>query len=179
MCTHASGLFIQQWHRSLAATKFALGHHFSDVIETPVMSMFYGGQLQAMLPKLHSKNFDGMELIRPLYCVHEDAIIAWKNYNHLQFLQCACRFTEARDAAGDGIGESKRQEMKLLLRELQKDQSQYWRKSMFRAIHGVQLDTFPGFKFRAGRSRFRRPTTCGAPPLRRMKRRFDTEEVRR
>ena len=87
-----------------------------------------------------------MELIRPLYCVHEDAIIAWKNYNHLQFLQCACRFTEARDAAGDGIGESKRQEMKLLLRELKKTNPNI-EKSIFRAIHGVQLDTFPGFKY--------------------------------
>ena len=87
-----------------------------------------------MPPKLHSKNFPGMELIRPLYCVHEDAIIAWKNYNHLQFLQCACRFTEARDAAGDGIGESKRQEMKLLLRELKKTNPNI-EKSIFRAIH--------------------------------------------
>lgn len=119
-----------------------------------------------------------MELIRPLYCVHEDAIIAWKNYNGLRFLQCACRFTEERDGAADGVGESKRQEMKLLLRELKKTNPNI-EKSMFRAIHGVQLDTFRASNSGAGRSRFRRPTTCGAPPLRRMKRRFDTEEVRR
>ena len=100
-----------------------------------------------MMPKLHSKNFPGMELIRPLYCVHEDAIIAWKNYNHLHFLQCACRFTEARDASGDGVGESKRQEMKLLLRQLKKTNPNV-EKSIFQAIHGVQLDTFPGFKYR-------------------------------
>ena len=88
-----------------------------------------------------------MELIRPLYCVHEDAIIAWKNYNGLRFLQCACRFTEERDGADDGVGDSKRQEMKLLLRQLKKTNPNI-EKSMFRAIHGVQLDTFPGFKFR-------------------------------
>lgn len=79
--------------------------------------------------------------------MHEDAIIAWKNYNHLRFLQCACRFTEARDASGDGVGESKRQEMKMLLRELKKTNPNI-EKSIFRAIHGVQLDTFPGFKYR-------------------------------
>lgn len=133
--------------RELGCNKIALGHHFSDVIETTLLGLFYGAQLQAMPPKLHSKNFPGMELIRPLYCVHEDAIVAWKNYNRLRFLQCACRFTEARDAAGDGIGESKRQEVKLLLRQLRRENPNI-EKSIFRAIHGVQLDTFPGFKYR-------------------------------
>ena len=132
--------------QELGCNKIALGHHFSDVIETTLLGLFYGAQLQTMPPKLHSKNFPGMELIRPLYCVHEDDIIAWKNYNHLQFLQCACRFTEARDASGDGVGERKRQEMKVLLRELKKTNPNI-EKSMFRAIHGVQLDTFPGFKY--------------------------------
>ncbi len=131
----------------LGCNKIALGHHFSDVIETTLLGLFYGAQLQAMPPKLHSKNFPGMELIRPLYCVHEDAIVNWRNYNDLHFLQCACRFTEARDASGDGIGESKRQEVKLLLRELKKANPNI-EKSIFRAIHGVQLDTFPGFKHR-------------------------------
>ena len=98
-----------------------------------------------MPPKLRSKNFPGMELIRPLYCVHEDAVIAWKNYNHLQFLQCACRFTEERDAAGDGVGHSKRQEIKFLLRELRKNNPNI-EKSIFQGINGVQIDTFPGFK---------------------------------
>ena len=133
--------------QELGCNKIALGHHVSDVLETTLLGLFYGAQLQAMMPKLHSKNFPGMELIRPLYCVHEDAIIAWKNYNHLRFLQCACRFTEARDASGDGIGQSKRQEMKLLLRQL-KETNPNIEKSIFRAIHGVQLDTFPGFKYR-------------------------------
>jgi len=133
--------------QELGCNKIALGHHFSDVVETTVLGLFYGGQVQAMPPKLHSKNFPGMELIRPLYCVHEDSIIAWKNYNGLRFLQCACRFTEARDASGDGVGESKRQEMKVLLWELKKTNPNI-EKSIFRAIHGVQLDTFPGFKYR-------------------------------
>ena len=133
--------------QELGCNKIALGHHFSDVVETTVLGLFYGGQVQAMPPKLHSKNFPGMELIRPLYCVHEDAIIAWRNYNDLHFLQCACRFTEARDASGDGIGESKRQEVKFLLRELKKTNPNI-EKSIFRGLHGVQLDTFPGFKYR-------------------------------
>lgn len=133
--------------QELGCNKIALGHHLSDVIETTLLGLFYGAQVQTMPPKLHSKNFPGMELIRPLYCVHEDAIIAWRNYNELRFLQCACRFTEARDASGDGIGESKRQEMKLLLRELKKNNPNI-EKSIFRAVHGVQLDTFPGFKYR-------------------------------
>lgn len=133
--------------QELGCNKIALGHHFSDVIETTLLGLFYGAQLQAMPPKLHSRNFPGMELIRPLYCVHEDAVTAWKNYNHLRFLQCACRFTEARDASGDGVGESKRQEIKLLLRQLKRENPNI-EKSIFRAIHGVQLDTFPGFKYR-------------------------------
>ena len=133
--------------QELGCNKIALGHHFSDVVETTVLGLFYGAQLQAMPPKLRSKNFPSMELIRPLYCVHEDAIVAWQNYNHLRFLQCACRFTEARDASGDGVGDSKRQEIKLLLRELKRGNPNI-EKSIFQAIHGVQLDTFPGFKHR-------------------------------
>ena len=139
--------------RDLGCNKIALGHHFSDVIETTLLGLFYGAQLQAMPPKLRSKNFPGMELIRPLYCVHEDAIVRWRDYNELHFLQCACRFTEARDASGDGIGESKRQEIKLLLRELKKTNPNI-EKSIFRAIHGVQLDTFPGFKYRGAAHTF-------------------------
>lgn len=133
--------------QALGCNKIALGHHFNDVIETTLMGMLYGGQIQAMLPRRRSDNYDGMELIRPLYCVHEDAIIAWKNYNHLQFLQCACRFTEEREAAGDGVGRSKRQEIKMLLRELKKTNPNI-EKSIFQGINGLQLDTFPGFKHR-------------------------------
>ena len=133
--------------KELGCNKIALGHHFSDVIETTLLGLFYGAQLQAMPPKLRSKNFPGMELIRPLYCVHEDAVVNWRNYNGLRFLQCACRFTENRDNSRDGVGESKRQEVKLLLRELKKTNPNI-EKCIFRAIHGVQLDTFPGFKYR-------------------------------
>ena len=145
LCARMRRGFLYEKARDLGCTKIALGHHMSDVIETTLLGLFYGAQLQAMPPKLHSQHFPGMELIRPLYCVHEDAIIAWKNYNNLRFLQCACRFTEARDAAPDGIGESKRQEVKALIRALKRDNPNI-EKSIFRAIHGVQLDTFPGFK---------------------------------
>ena len=131
--------------KELGCSKIALGHHFSDVIETTVMAMFYGGQLQAMLPKLHSMNFDGMELIRPLYCVHEDDIIAWKRYNDLEFIQCACRFTENCTACDNGGGGSKRQEIKTLIRRLKRDNPNI-EKSIFRSIHTVCLDTFPGYK---------------------------------
>lgn len=148
LCARMRRGFLYAKAQELGCNKIALGHHFSDVIETTVMGLFYGGQLQAMPPKLRSKNFPGMELIRPLYCVHEDAIIAWKNYNnHLQFLQCACRFTEEREAAGDGVGRSKRQEIKFLLRELKKTNPNI-EKSIFQGINGLQLDTFPGFKHR-------------------------------
>ena len=131
--------------RELGCNKIALGHHFNDVIETTLLGMFYGSKLEAMMPKLHSTNFEGMELIRPLYCVREDDIIAWRRYNEMEFLQCACRFTENRDNAPDGVGESKRQEVKLLLRRLRQDNPNI-EKSIFNSLHAVYLDTFPGYK---------------------------------
>ncbi|MGN0660135.1 MAG: ATP-binding protein [Oscillospiraceae bacterium] len=131
--------------KELGCNKIALGHHFSDVIETTLLGMFYGSQIQAMLPKLHSQNFEGMELIRPLYCIHEDAILAWKRYNGLEFIQCACRFTESIGKSGDGIGESKRQEIKHLIRELKKNNPNI-EISIFNSIHAVCLDTMPGYK---------------------------------
>ncbi len=127
--------------RELGCNKIALGHHFNDVIETTVLGMFYGSQLQAMLPGLSSTNFPGMELIRPLYCVHEEDIVAWARYNRLEFLQCACRFTEN----GAGGGASKRQEVKELLRRLKRDNPNI-EKSIFNSIHSVCLDTFPAYK---------------------------------
>ena len=153
LCARMRRGFLYSKAQELGCGKIALGHHFSDVIETTLLGLFYGAQLQAMPPKLHSRNFPGMELIRPLYCVHEDAIVAWRNYNHLRFLQCACRFTEERDDAEDGVGKSKRQEMKMLLREMKKTNPNV-EKSIFRAIHGVQLDTFPGFKYRGNAHSF-------------------------
>jgi tRNA(Ile)-lysidine synthase TilS/MesJ len=108
------------------------------------MAMFYGAQLQGMMPKLHSTNFPGMELIRPLYCVREEDIIAWARYNGLEFLQCACRFTENAATAGHET-DSKRKETKMLLAELKKTNPEI-ETSIFNAVHAVQLDTFPGFK---------------------------------
>ena len=130
--------------KELGCNKIALGHHFNDVIETTLMAMFYSSQLQAMIPKLHSQNFEGMELIRPLYCVHEDDILAWRRYNDLDFIQCACRFTENNAAHEDG-GDSKRQEIKLLIQRLRKD-NPILEKSLFNSIHSVCLNTFPGYK---------------------------------
>ncbi|MBQ8953223.1 MAG: tRNA 2-thiocytidine biosynthesis protein TtcA [Clostridia bacterium] len=131
--------------KELGCNKIALGHHFNDVIETTVMAMFYGAQLQAMLPKLHSDNFPGMELIRPLYCVHEEDIIAWKRYNELEFIQCACRFTENCTMCDNGGGGSKRQEIKTLIKRLKRDNPDI-EKSIFNSIHAVCLDTMPGWK---------------------------------
>ena len=128
--------------QKLGCNKIALGHHFSDVIETTVMGMLYGSQLQAMLPKLHSDNYPGMALIRPLYCVHEDDILAWKRYNHLEFIQCACRFTEA---AGQDTRLSKRLEIKNMIRQWKK-QNPTVEKSIFASLHNLCLDTFPAYK---------------------------------
>ena len=144
LCARMRRGFLYSKARELGCNKIALGHHFNDVIETTVMAMFYGAQLQGMMPKLHSTNFPGMELIRPLYCVHEDDIIAWKRYNHLEFLQCACKFTEH---AAEEIHASKRQEIKLLLKQLKHDNPDI-EKSVFSSIHSVNLDTFPEWKTR-------------------------------
>ena len=129
--------------KELGCNKIALGHHFSDVIETTVMAMFYGSQLQGMIPKLKSTNFEEMELIRPLYCVHEDDIIAWARYNNLHFIQCACRFTDA-DFVSE-TGGTKRKEIKELIRELKKSNPNI-EKSIFNSLHRVHLDTFVGYK---------------------------------
>jgi tRNA(Ile)-lysidine synthase TilS/MesJ len=145
LCARMRRGYLYSKAQSLGCNKIALGHHFNDVIETTVMGMFYGSQLQAMLPKLHSTNFEGMELIRPMYCVHEDDIIAWRRYNELEFIQCACRFTENCTICDNGGGGSKRQEIKVLLRRLKRDNPNI-EKSIFNSIHGVALDTFPGYK---------------------------------
>ena len=131
--------------RELGCNKIALGHHMNDVIETTVMAMFYGSQLQAMLPKLHSTNFEGMELIRPLYCIREEDILAWRTYNELEFIQCACRFTENCSICDNGGGGSKRQEVKTLIRRLKRENPGI-EKSIFTSIHAVNIETFPGYK---------------------------------
>ena len=131
--------------RELGCNKIALGHHFSDVIETTLIGMFYGSQLQAMLPELHSTNFEGMELIRPMYCIHEDSIKAWCRYNELEFIQCACRFTEQYKNNRNENLMSKRQEIKDLIKELKKTNPNI-EHSIFKSIHAVCLDTMPGYK---------------------------------
>ncbi len=130
--------------RELGCNKIALGHHFDDVIGTTVMGMFYGGQLQAMIPKLWAKNFPGMELIRPLYLVHEEHIIAWARANSLEFIQCACKFTE--DSAKHEGG-SKRLEIKNLIKELKKTNPTI-EDNIFASIHTLQLDTMVGWKYK-------------------------------
>ena len=145
LCARMRRGYLYSKAQSLGCNKIALGHHFNDVIETTVMSMFYGSQMQAMLPKLHSTNFAGMELIRPLYCVHEEDIIAWKQYNELEFIQCACRFTENCTMCDNGGGGSKRQEVKTLLRRLRRDNPGI-EHSIFISILAVNLDMMPGYK---------------------------------
>lgn len=128
--------------RKLGCNKIALGHHKNDVIETTVMAMLYGSQLQGMMPKLHSTNFAGMELIRPLYCVREDDIIAWAAYNGLEFIRCACRLTE-KSAVDESA--SKRLQVKRLIKSLE-EKDPGVEESIFNSIHGVCLDTFPAYK---------------------------------
>ena len=129
--------------KELGCNKIALGHHFSDVIETTVMGMFYGSQLQAMLPMLHSTNFEGMSLIRPLYCIHEDNILAWARYNELKFINCACSVTK-KNISCEEVSGSKRKEIKELIKSLKKD-NPLIEKSIFNSIHNVKLDTFVEF----------------------------------
>ena len=145
LCARMRRGYLYSRAQELGCNKIALGHHFNDVIETTVMSMFYGSQLQAMPPKLHSTSFPGMTLIRPMYCIREEDILAWKRYNDLEFIQCACRFTENCTMCDNGGGGSKRQETKLLLRRLKRDNPNI-ENSIFRSIHAVALDTMPGYK---------------------------------
>lgn len=128
--------------KELGCNKIALGHHKSDVIETTVMGMLYGGQLQGMLPRLTSTNFEGMELIRPMYCILEEDIIRWKNHNELDFIACACRFTENVETAEEF---SARKRVKELIAQLKKETPNV-ENCIFQSIHNVQLDTMVGFK---------------------------------
>ncbi|MDD3218482.1 MAG: ATP-binding protein [Lachnospiraceae bacterium] len=131
--------------KELGCNKIALGHHFDDVIETILMGMLYGGQVQTMMPKLHSTNFEGMELIRPLYLVREADIIRWMNYNNLHFIQCACRFTENCASCGGTEKGSKRAEIKELIQELSK-KSPFIEKNIFRSVENVNLNTVIAYK---------------------------------
>lgn len=128
--------------KKLGCNKIALGHHMDDVIETTLIGMFYSSQMSGMMPKLRSTNFEGMELIRPLYCVREEDIIKWARYNSLSFLRCACRFTEEQE---DGEREGKRKEIKELIRKLKKDNPDI-DISIFNSLHAVETETFPGHR---------------------------------
>ena len=118
LCARMRRGYLYNHAKELGCNKIALGHHFDDVIETTLLSMFYGAEIKTMMPKLHSDNYEGIDLIRPLYLVNEASIIAWKNYNELTFINCACRFTEGCSLINDGT--SKRKEMKELIKNLRK-----------------------------------------------------------
>ncbi|MGN1119687.1 MAG: ATP-binding protein, partial [Oscillospiraceae bacterium] len=128
--------------RELGCNKIALGHHYDDVIESILMGMIYGGQVQTMLPKLHSANFEGMQLIRPLYLVREESIKRWRDQNGLKFLLCACRFTEQHES---GEADSKRAEIKSLIAELAKRNPQI-ESNIFRSVENVRLDRIISYK---------------------------------
>ena len=132
--------------KQLGCNKIALGHHYDDVIETILMGMLYGAQMQTMMPKLHSTNFEGMELIRPLYLVREDDIKKWRDYNHLYFLQCACKFTETCSSCQEnGQNNSKRLEVKNLIREMKKT-NPYVEGNIFKSVENVNLSTIIAYK---------------------------------
>jgi len=127
----------------LGCNKIALGHHFDDVIETTLLSMFYGSEIKTMMPKLHSDNFEGIELIRPLYLVKEEDIISWRNHNELTFINCACRFTEGCSLINDGT--SKRKEMKELIKNLRKTNKEVDH-NIFKSLDNVNLNCVLGTK---------------------------------
>lgn len=136
---------LYHFAKELGCNKIALGHHYDDVIETILMGMLYGAQIQTMMPKLHSTNFEGMELIRPLYLVREEDIKAWRDYNGLQFLQCACKFTDACTNYNNEENLSKRLEIKELIKTL-KQVNPYVEKNIFKSVENVHLDTLIAYK---------------------------------
>lgn len=142
ICARMRRGYLYNQAKLLGCNKIALGHHYDDVIETILMGMLYGGQVQTMMPKLHSTNFEGMELIRPMYLIREDDIKRWRDYNGLTFLQCACKFTEA---AQDREELSKRLEIKNMIRELKKVNPQV-ESNIFKSVQNVNLDTVIGYK---------------------------------
>lgn len=146
LCARMRRGYLYNNARKLGCNKIALGHHYDDVIETILMGMLYGAQIQTMMPKLHSTNFEGMELIRPMYLIREEDIIHWQEYNNLNFLQCACRFTENyTTCAEDGIARSKRAEVKSLLKSLKKA-NPYIEGNIFKSVENINLDTVIGYK---------------------------------
>ena len=131
--------------KDLGCNKIALGHHYDDVIETILMGMLYGAQIQTMMPKLHSTNFEGMELIRPLYLIREDDIKAWRDYNDLRFIQCACKFTDTCTTCNNEENQSKRIEIKQLIAELKK-KNPYVEAHIFKSVENVNIETVIAYK---------------------------------
>lgn len=145
LCARMRRGYLYSKARELGCNKIALGHHYDDVIETILMGMLYGAQVQTMMPKLHSTNFEGMELIRPMYLIREEHIEAWRDYNHLRFLQCACRFTENSTFRGDLENTSKRREIKQLIRQLRQI-NPFVENNIFKSVENVNLSTVIAYK---------------------------------
>ena len=154
LCARMRRGYLYNKAKELGCNKIALGHHYDDVIETILMGMLYGGQVQTMMPKIKSTNFPGMQLIRPLYLVREKDIIHWKNYNELDFLACACRFTEnTKELESDLSSESKRKEIKALIARL-KEINPFVESNIFRSVENVNLQTIISYKDREGEHSF-------------------------
>ena len=142
LCARMRRGFLYNRAKELGCNKIALGHHFNDVIETSLLSLFYSSEVKTMMPKLHSTNFEGLELIRPLYLVKEDDIISWKNYNELSFINCACPLTNGCSLIDDGT--SKRKEMKELIKRMQK-RNKNVDNNIFTALNNVNLNCVLGY----------------------------------
>ncbi len=143
LCAKMRRGYLYNKAKEIGCNKIALGHHFDDVIETTLLSMFYGAEIKTMMPKLHSDNYEGLELIRPLYLVKEGAIISWKNYNELTFINCACRFTEGCSLINDGT--SKRKEMKELIKKMRQINREIDH-NIFKSMDNVNLNCVLGTK---------------------------------
>ncbi len=141
MCARMRRGYLYNKARELGCNKIALGHHFNDVIETTLLSMFYGAEVKTMMPKLHSDNFPGLELIRPLFLVKEDYIKAWAKYNHLTFINCACKFTEQ---ASNNMEVSKRKEIKELIKSLKKINPEI-DNNIFKSLDNINLNCVLGY----------------------------------
>lgn len=146
LCARMRRGYLYAKARELGCNKIALGHHYDDVIETILMGMLYGAQVQTMMPKLHSTNFAGMELIRPMYLIREDDIRHWRDYNGLHFLQCACRFTEnSADFSAEEQNNSARIEVKKLIARL-KETNPFVEANIFKSVENVNLNTVIAYK---------------------------------
>ncbi len=153
LCARMRRGHLYSFARELGCNKIALGHHYDDVIETILMGMLYGAQVQTMMPKLHSTNFEGMELIRPLYLVREDDIKAWRDYNGLHFIQCACKFTDTCTTCNNEENRSKRVEIKELIKTLKKT-NPFVEGNIFKSVENVNLDTVVCYKQKGVRHHF-------------------------